>query len=187
MGAASLLRRLALPLAGALLATAGFLIASESVPLQLGLLACAAVEVALLWRAGSRAGFAALIAGGFFWAVKRQTGTRRWLMALGAGLFAAGILRNTGLHRWRVLLKLWLAQPALAGELAVLAAATAAIGAWFLGPSPTLAAEGPALAALGILTGSVFSPGVRLTDAAAAGAAIALALWLSRRAVRAAP
>lgn len=120
------LRPYALALAGMLLMTAGLLIASDSGLMHLGLLACAAADLAALWRARSRAAFAALIAGGLFWALKRQSGRRRWLMTLGAALFAAGAVHGSGLGRWKLLIALWLARPALACELAVLIVCEAA-------------------------------------------------------------
>lgn len=179
---AGLSRQPALPLAGLVLATAGFLISAESPALQIGLVVSAALELAALWQARSRPAFAALMAGGFLWAVKRQSGTRRWLMGLGASLFAAGLLRGAGLRRGTILLRLWLAQPAGAWELAAMALIAAAFAAWFLTAAPSLTAEGPALAALGILAGAAFSPGLRAVDAGAAAAALGLALWLSKRA-----
>ena len=83
------------------------------------LLACAAAQILAMWLAQSRAAFAGLLAGGFLWALKRQSGRRRVIMLSGIVLFAIGLLWQSRDRQWThgliwsAALKLWLAHPML--------------------------------------------------------------------------
>ncbi|MBI3553895.1 MAG: tetratricopeptide repeat protein [Elusimicrobia bacterium] len=106
-------------LTASLLVTAVLLIESQPGLSAMGLLLCAALQLDALWLAQSRAAFAGLIAGGFLWALKRQSGTRRTMMLLGVAVFGLGILWHSRDRQWThgliwsAALKLWLAHPLL--------------------------------------------------------------------------
>jgi len=157
---------LPLCVAASLLLTACLLIETEMASAAFVLLlACASAQTWALWLAESRGAFAGLVAGGFLWAVKRQNPRRRWVMLAGVVVFAFGLAwqaHRTGQapHWPRNEYRRLLSAAGPVG-LGLFAEMPALFLVWFLGPSSgdDPLSEGPALAALAIFAGAVFSSG----------------------------
>lgn len=175
----------ALWLSAGLLVTAGLLIATEIASLPFAILvAAAAAEVFAIWKAQSRAAFAAVVAGGVLWALKRQSGRRRAALMLGVAVFALGALwqsRSGRLHLHYSAYALALAKTGALG-LGLMIAAPALFLAWFLSDRPVMAAEGPGIAALALFCSGIVTPDLfSRANLAVAAACMALSWGLSRR------